>query len=134
MQTFKDFQVCLLTFPRDWRLRWPVINEVNIHYYIHYAKQIWLLLFRYTFMITFESTCTMITTQTMTWLYKIEVIARVKLSRASMNKNEHDGCDRPYLVDGSHQFPVSLQTDMLQSCIEKCESNKYAWFNLWSLI
>ena len=54
------------------------------------------------FMITFESTCTMITTQTMTCLCKIEVIARVKLSRASMNKNEHDGCDRPYLVDGSH--------------------------------
>ena len=53
-------------------------------------------------MITFESTCTMITTQTMTCLCKIEVIARVKLSRASMNKNEHDGCDRPYLVDGSH--------------------------------
>ena len=29
-------------------------------------KQIWLLFIRYIFMITFESTCTMITTQTMT--------------------------------------------------------------------
>ena len=33
MQTFKQFQVCLLKFPTDWRPSRPLKNEVNIHYF-----------------------------------------------------------------------------------------------------
>ena len=34
VQTFKEFQVCLVKIPTDWTLSQPLKNEVNIHSFL----------------------------------------------------------------------------------------------------